>query len=144
MAIELFSSDVETSRDIWCKYLNDYEKTIVQLSNDKRKPELIELDSFWRSKLKDTVQTRCPTHIELKELSMVMRWKLQRGKMRPLQRLVDSNTNDNVIAASTKAFHELTLNNWKEAMDALCTLKGLLFLAYRSMAHFCNISSLLI
>lgn len=121
---ESFKVDVNLSQEDWFKYLQDYEKSIFQLSVRKKKPELVELDHLYRSKLKDAAKDRCPLFIELEELSNIMRWKLLRGKMRPLQKLVDSNSNGIVIAASSKAFKELSLHNWKGAMDALCTLKG--------------------
>jgi hypothetical protein len=40
----------------------------------------------------------------LGELSRVMKWKLTRGKMRPLQKLVDGNDDRDVQALSAEAF----------------------------------------
>ena len=41
------------------------------------------------------------------ELADVMRWKLKRGKMRPLQKRVEANREESIVKATSKAFQEM-------------------------------------
>ena len=49
------------------------------------------------------INGRQQAHITLAELSRVMKWKLTRGKMRPLQKLVDGNSDGDVVQLSQRA-----------------------------------------
>ena len=59
------------------------------------------------------------------ELSRVMRWKLARGKWRPLQRRVDANSPASVSAASKAAFAFADKGHWRGALKKLCVLGGI-------------------
>lgn len=112
--------------DEWAKYLLLYNFAVTIVGRGKKKEkELSDLDHFWRVELKDKVESRSIKHITLGELSDIMKWKLLRGKFRPLQKLVDSNGKESVIKASEKAFALLDKCNWKEALKAICVLKGI-------------------
>ena len=56
------------------------------------------------------------------ELSRVMRWKLARGKMRPLQKAVERNDPVAVEANSRKALAALDKGHWKSALKTLTKL----------------------
>ena len=56
------------------------------------------------------------------ELSRVMRWKLARGKMRPLQKAVERNDPAAVEAVSRTALAELDKGRWKSALKTLTKL----------------------
>ena len=81
-AIELFKSN---DNDRWKIILKDYDLVIQSIAKTKKKTELIDLDSFWRFQLRDSVNLRNPKYINLQDLSDIMKWKLIRGKFRPLQ-----------------------------------------------------------
>jgi hypothetical protein len=70
--------------------LNKYDFALEQYSTKKKKnPELIKLDYFFNNILPNSIDEK--GYITLDELSSIMRYKLMRWKMRPLQKLVDSN-----------------------------------------------------
>ena len=121
-ARELFNSKINESE--WTTALKSYESAISKISQQKNKPELIHLDKFWRVELREAILSRDPKHITLEEISKVMKWKLIRGKARPLQKLVDSNPASAVIADSTKALEQLSLGHWQKAIEAISNLKG--------------------
>jgi hypothetical protein len=68
------------------------------------KKGLVDLDQWWRNDLAAAIKARHPAYITRAELSRLMKWKLTRGKMRPLQKLVDSNDEGDVQTLSTHAF----------------------------------------
>jgi hypothetical protein len=124
----LFEKPVSSSIQEWERYDRRYDEALNVVAKLKKKPELIEIDSFLRLELPSLVLARSPRHLTHEELAKVMKWKLTRGKMRPLQKLVESNPPANVVAASTAAF-SLALSsgehNIKEEIGAISVLKGL-------------------
>lgn len=68
------------------------------------KKGLVALDKWWRHELAPTIKGRPLALMTLAELSRVMKWKLTRGKMRPLQKLIDSNSEEDVQRLSSQAF----------------------------------------
>ncbi len=108
--------------------------------------DLAELDSILFSKdfLKKVSQRDVP-YLTQAELSCIMKWKLSRGKFRPLQALCDSNGDKAVIETTKLALQEIdissgceetdstsairvpTLSKWEKSMNILCRLKGMLF-----------------
>lgn len=56
------------------------------------------------------------------ELSRVMRWKLARGKMRPLQKAVERNSAAAVEEASRESLAALDKGHWKSALKLLTKL----------------------
>lgn len=107
----------------WKEVLAKYDLALQFVATKKKSDQLVSLDTYWRHEYPQQVQKQ--GHIDLPALSKVMKWKLTRGKMRPLQKLCDSNVPATVISASTKAMQCLTKNDWKGAMAALTTLKAI-------------------
>ncbi len=120
-ARELFSSSDVSE---WSIYLGQYENALSAVAKAKKKPELVSLDKFCSS-LKIIALNRSPPHITSAELSDIMRWKLIRGKFRPLQKLVDSNPNASVIATSAKAFQSLLEGDWESCLNTIIALKAI-------------------
>jgi hypothetical protein len=90
---------------VWESFRSSYPAAIAAASGTTpAKKKLVELDHWWRSSLASAIRGRTPPHITRAELSHVMKWKLTRGKMRPLQKLVDGNSEADVQALSTEAF----------------------------------------
>ena len=101
-----FFHSCDSSRQ-WKYVLSQYSNAIEILSDKKKKPDLIELDQFWRETYPAEVSHRglsSPNFITLDEISKIMTWKITRGKFRPLQKLVDSNKADDVVSTSQAAF----------------------------------------
>jgi hypothetical protein len=124
-AKRFFESDADSKQ--WTATLAMYDEAISILSKTKGKPELPELDLFWRRKLTTAVQARNPPRLTQDELSKVMKWKLTRGKFRPLQKLCDSNGEKSVSTASEHALKYINEQtaNWKSAMKSLTALHGI-------------------
>ena len=107
----------------WDAVLKKYDIAIQLVATTKKSDQLVSLDTFWRHEYPQLVQKQ--GHFDLQILSKVMKWKLTRGKMRPLQKLCDSNAPATVISASTKAMQCLAKDDWKGAMASLTTLKAI-------------------
>ena len=110
---------------IWHECLRLYDAAVECVANGKSKNELVALDSFLWNDLVVIVNARDSKHITLDELANIMKWKLARGKARPLQKLVESNSNAAVITASTAAFSFLDSGKWEKAIEAISALKGI-------------------
>ncbi|XP_052262992.1 uncharacterized protein LOC127866488 isoform X2 [Dreissena polymorpha] len=77
----------------------------------------------FQTELPKLIESRSPKHVTHEELCKLMKWKLTRGKFRPrLTEMVASNSEDEVVAASTKAFKALP--NISAAIQALSVLKA--------------------
>ena len=107
----------------WAEVLTKYDVALQLVAKKKKSDQLVSLDAFWRHEYPQLFQQQ--GHFDLQILSKVMKWKLTRGTMRPLQKLCDSNIPAAVISASTKAMQCLEKDNWKGAMAALTTLKAI-------------------
>lgn len=118
------NSATPTNCNDWHLYLSNYVHAITLLSKEKKKPILIELDTFWHREFPLLIQSRSMPYMNLHELSKIMSWKLTRGKMRPLQKLLDSNNPKTVEIQSKKAFQLCQTGQWKDAMIALMELKA--------------------
>jgi hypothetical protein len=90
----------------WEGALNAYDACIKPIQNGKGKAtqHMKADDKWWRNELPETMRQRKSSHITKGELERVMRWKLARGKWRPLQKMVGENKEDDVVICSTKAF----------------------------------------
>jgi len=107
----------------WHKALQYYEHAIAAVSKQKKKPELIALDKWLQESFAE--QVKCHGDVmNHKQLSDAMRWKLTRGKMRPLQKLVESNSDESVQSASKRSFSEAKAGYWKRALQSLMALRG--------------------
>ena len=104
--------------------LNKYDFVLEKIATKKKKnPELIKLDYFYNNILPKSIDEK--GYITLNELSSIMRYKLTRGKMRPLQKLVDSNDEKVVISTSITAIKLFKEDNWEGALKILQNnLKG--------------------
>ena len=90
---------------LWDSFRCSYAAAVVAASKAApAKKNLAELDRWWRNDLATAIKSRNPAYITRAELSHVMKWKLTRGKMRPLQKLVDGNAEGDVQLLSTEAF----------------------------------------
>ncbi len=91
--------------ELWQSFKRSYSAAIAAAAGaTPAKKNLVELDQWWRNSLAPVIRGRTPPYITRSELSHVMKWKLTRGKMRPLQKLVDSNSDADVQALSLEAF----------------------------------------
>jgi hypothetical protein len=108
-----------------CSLRDMYPDAIQMYAAEKKKPELIELDNFWRNSFPNAVRERKPKHMKLDELSKVMAWKLRRGKMRPLQKKVDGNPKKMVEEVSTQAFKHADAGRWEKAFEELTKLTAI-------------------
>jgi hypothetical protein len=124
-ARELFESELNTEcENKWKEYDSKYREAVRVVATMKKRPELNELDQFLHNELPQLIRSRSPPHILHSELAQIMKWKLTRGKFRPLQKLVESNDKAKVVEFSTTAFQELENKNLQRAFDAICQLKG--------------------
>ena len=122
-ARQLFEEKLTSASPVkWRLLLSQYDRIIKEVSKNKSK--LSSLDTFWRFEYPRLVTSRSPMHLTLDDLSKVMQWKLTRGKARPLQKLVDSNSNAVVIDATRRGFQHLP-RSWKLAFDCFNELKGI-------------------
>lgn len=127
----LFDSD--DSR-LWIYYLNKYDEAIKIVSTKKKQDDFPALDRWLWIDLKNDVYNRQKTspvdgfYLTKNELSKIMKWKLTRGQFRPLQKMIDSNSEDVVKLHTGKALAILCSGdnniNWKSAATELIKLKG--------------------
>lgn len=142
-AQEFFTSS-NHGDDEWKHVLSQYDDAIKLISLNKKKPNLIDLDKFWRTDFPTKVfDLTTPMRMTLSDISNIMTWKITRGKFRPLQKLVDSNKSSDVESISQSAFkvftkpldssssyHDVTVLmqenfNWKPVMEKLMSLKAI-------------------
>ena len=109
----------------WEKWFKLYHKAVETVAKKKKQTNLIDLDSFVYNELKEAALARTPPHMKLSELSDLMKWKLIRGKFRPLQKLVDSNSESAVNTHTEEGLKLLKDGNWIKAIDAFSKLKGI-------------------
>jgi hypothetical protein len=104
--------------------LKKYDFVLEKIATKKKKnSELIKLDYFYNNILPKSIDKK--GYITLNELSNIMRYKLIRGKMRPLQKLVDSNDEKVVISTSIEAIKLFKEDNWEGGLKILQNnLKG--------------------
>jgi len=98
--------------------LSTYKDCVEKVAIKKKKKDLPELNEWW------TTELPSKDHIVGKDLSDICKFKLTRGKMRPIQAIVDSNPDRLVVETSRRAFAMLKLGKWKEALDTLSDFKG--------------------
>uniref|UniRef100_A0ACD6A8Q4 Uncharacterized protein n=1 Tax=Avena sativa TaxID=4498 RepID=A0ACD6A8Q4_AVESA len=115
--VDFASSDGEA----WRAALAAYVRRLTSLD----KPDLLEVDSFYRHDLPLLLRRRDPDpFIAKSELVQLLQWKLSRGKWRP--RLMDfvKSLDDKVVeSASRKAF--AVLPDLSKAINELTVLKGI-------------------
>lgn len=117
----------DSSPSQWAKHLSAYPDSVKTRELSENKSDLISLDDFVWSELGAQVNSasRSPPHITSAEYVRIVRWKLKRGKWRPrLQSMADAVDNNEVVAASTKAFAALKKGNLRDALKPFTELKG--------------------
>ena len=122
VARRLYKSSI--SLEEWESCVAKYGQVVASVATGKSKEGLVAWDAHLWGDLVTAVESRSPKHILLSELADIMKWKLARGKARPLQKLVESNSPASVIAASTEAFKYLSGGHWEKAIDAITSLKA--------------------
>ena len=122
IARRLYKSSV--SLEEWENCVGKYSQAVASVASGKSKEGLVKWDAHLWGDLVTAVESRSPKHIVVSELADIMKWKLARGKARPLQKLVESNSPASVIAASTEAFKHLSAGHWEKAIDAITSLKA--------------------
>lgn len=118
----LFDADVNLTD--WQNCLSLYTSAVAAVAAGKSKSDLIDWDNFLWNYLTTSAQSREPSHIVLSELADVMKWKLARGKARPLQKLVESNSEAAVKSASVKSLNLLCKGDWEGAINSITALKA--------------------
>lgn len=108
----------------WQRYDSAYNRALALVATSKKRPELVELDAFIHNELPDLVKQRSPPHVLHSELAQVTKWKLTRGKFRPLQKMVEGNAASAVTSATTKSLQALNSGHWEDAFEALTQLRG--------------------
>ncbi|XP_033742122.1 uncharacterized protein LOC117328725 isoform X2 [Pecten maximus] len=111
----------------WGEVYGLYNKVLIVKSKimkpDKGK-QLTQLDHWYQEELPGAIKARKERYVTHEELCKLMKWKLTRGKFRPrLEQMVQSNSEEEVEAASRKAFKELP--NLPNAIKALTVLKAI-------------------
>ena len=95
-AAALFKQDDVT---LWRRTLAAYPSCLKgKQGTSPTQKHLVKDDAFLHGEVVRNMKAR--GYLSHDELSRVMRWKLARGKMRPLQKAVESNSPDAVEAAS--------------------------------------------
>ena len=91
--------------ELWDAFRRSYAAALAAAAaSAPGKKGLVALDKWWRHELAPAIKGRQRAHMTLAELSRVMKWKLTRGKMRPLQKLIDGNSEEDVQRLSSQAF----------------------------------------
>ncbi|XP_006816334.1 uncharacterized protein LOC100371869 [Saccoglossus kowalevskii] len=111
----------------WRNVFELYDKVLElkadKITRPKGKEELIELDRWCQEELPIMINSRDDKHITHKEITKLMKWKLNRGKFRPrLAELIQTNSEEAVVNASKKAFQ--CLPDLTAAIQALTVLKA--------------------
>eukprot|EP01065_Artemidia_motanka_P018512 TRINITY_DN21819_c0_g1_i1.p2 TRINITY_DN21819_c0_g1~~TRINITY_DN21819_c0_g1_i1.p2 ORF type:complete len:221 (+),score=68.61 TRINITY_DN21819_c0_g1_i1:61-723(+) len=119
-AAKLFRSDDGAD---WRRALAAYDSCVAAAAKLRRTSgQLVQDDKWWREEL--PAQLLDAGQMEHSDLSRLMRWKLARGQFRPLQRLVDSNSQEAVAAATRDGVAKLRAADVDAGIAALCVLKG--------------------
>jgi hypothetical protein len=125
-----------TARD-FARALDSYEELVRMVGAKKKiENEIGLLNRWWMNDLPKL------DSLHANELSKCARFKMTRGKMRPLQKLVDSNAEAEVGRVSEQAFLSLRQGKWKKGVEELSELKGVgvataTFIACRIAPQLC-------
>ena len=104
----------------WTAALAAYDETVRAVGAKKKiESELVQLNNWW------VREVPALESMTARELSRLARFKMTRGKMRPLQKLVDSNKDAHVVSVTQSAFKLLRAGNWKACIEQLADLKGI-------------------
>ena len=137
-AVRLWEAGKKSSAHLWEAALAKMPEAIEakaaalsgktpQAAASKRK-QLREDDEWLRSTFRKEVLAGEDPHMSKDQLIRVMRWKLARGKFRPLMGRVKENSGVSVQASSRKAIavmQESGESGVKSAAEHLCALRGI-------------------
>ncbi|XP_072022117.1 uncharacterized protein [Amphiura filiformis] len=105
---------------------NLYNKVLLAKALKINKPggmkNLLDLDKWFQEELPTIIQGRKEKYITHEEITKLMKWKISRGKFRPLLAMVQTNSAELVESASKKAFKKLP--NVASAIKELTVLKA--------------------
>ncbi|GAA5895550.1 uncharacterized protein JCM6883_001544 [Sporobolomyces salmoneus] len=101
-------------------------------SSNSRSSNLVDLDEWYRTELRDTLNRRREDgkklyYLEKEELEKLMQWKLSRGKWRPrLESLIASNSSASIDSSTSfdSSLFPLSPDSSKQLLNKLCELKG--------------------
>lgn len=116
----LLSSD---DLSLWQEALNRYSEALESVSSRKGK-DLVALDEWYRHEAKEVITNRHPWSLNSLELKKIMLWKITRGKFRPLMKLIESNTDEQVRETSSLSFTALRNGEYEASMQILTSLRG--------------------
>jgi hypothetical protein len=97
-------------------------KALKQIAIKKNKHYLIELD-YWK-RVTFPIIVKNKGYISKKNMSKILDWKLTRGKMRPLQKLFETNSSEDCKKASRLCLKLLSEKKYIEALVSLTALKA--------------------
>ena len=100
-----------------------YNKAIKYIALKKNKPELIKLDLWKRTEFPMVVKKN--GYITKRDMSKIIQWKLTRGKMRPLQKLFETNSPEDCKKTSKLCLQLLSEKKYIEALLSLTILHGI-------------------
>ena len=86
--------------------------------------DLVSLDCFWRDGLVAAVRGRSDKLLTKEELTKVMKWKLARGKFRPLLKNLEMNSESTIEQCTRAAFSRADSGDIDGALQELCELKS--------------------
>lgn len=110
-------------RSVWVATLEGYPEAIQRISL-KRGKDLIALDHWYNHEARVAITSRTPWSMTSSDLRQIMRWKITRGKFRPLMKLIESNSDDQVREISSRSFEALKTGDYDASMQILTDLKG--------------------
>eukprot|EP01033_Poteriospumella_lacustris_P013402 gene13402-9597_t len=108
----------------WERFDSAYNRALSLVATSKKRPDLLELDAFIHNELSSIAQQRSPPHFLHSEIAQVTKWKLTRGKFRPLQKMVEGNAASAVTSATTRSLQAVQDGRWEDAFEALTQLRG--------------------
>ena len=111
-------------RSVWLATLEDYAVAIEKVSLRRGGKDLIELDRWYNHEARVIITGRQPWSMSSSDLRQIMRWKITRGKFRPLMKLIESNSDDLVRDVSSQSFEALRKKEYSAAIQILTALKG--------------------
>ena len=107
----------------WRRCLASYESCVrAKKGTTPTQKHLVGDDRFWRTELPKSM--RANGQLSHSDLSLTTRWKLARGKWRPTQNAVDSNSPKAVETATRAAIAALDRGQWLAALRKVSSLHG--------------------
>jgi len=115
----------ESKVNVWQSALKSYPTALAAKTATKTKPVkgLVTLDKWWTTTLSNAVDKKSTKgdkgYLNKEEIIKVMKWKLGRGKFRPLMSRLESNSEELIIESSKQALKEPKLKASLEHMTKI-------------------------